>query len=200
MKLIHQVQEDEVIAEFLLAEINSVRFKDGILHALGDRDLNVILEPNLNDPGDNQIRREILSQTRGFGLNTDLFENFPVKVIWYKAIFQKKDLNEVMYINYSYWNELSSDTRLPMQAASNIRNHKEVFGVSNKGFLAINSAFKQGKVFPKLIVVAMNESSRVVVLEGHARLTAYFIDTDYIPEELEVLIGFSEAFRAWDLY
>lgn len=112
----------------------------------------------------------------------------------------RQDLNEVMYINYSYWNELSSNTRLPLQASKNIMNQIEVFGISNQGFLDINLALKNGKVFPKLIFVSMNENSRVVVLEGHARLTAFYLDKDYIPDELEVFIGLSDKFSVWDLY
>ncbi|MGC6588437.1 hypothetical protein ACPV3A_26275 [Paenibacillus sp. Dod16] len=200
MKIVSQVQEDEVIAEFLFAEVNSDRFKEGILNALGDHDVNLLIKPNLNDQAENQIRRDILGQTRGFGRNTDLFENFPTEVKWYKAFFEKQDLNEVMYINYSYWNELSSNTRLPLQASKNIMNQIEVFGISNQGFLDINLALKSGKVFPRLIVVSMNENSRVVVLEGHARLTAYYLDNDYIPDDLEVIIGFSDKFSVWDLY
>lgn len=200
MKIVSQVQEDEVIAEFLFAEVNSDRFKEGILNALGDHDLNLLIKPNLNDQAENQIRRDILGETRGFGRNSDLFENFPTEVKWYKAIFEKQDLNEVMYINYSYWNELSSNTRLPLQASKNIMNQIEVFGISNQGFLDINLALKNGKVFPRLIFVSMNENSRVVILEGHARLTAYHLDNDYIPDELEVIIGFSDKFSAWDLY
>lgn len=200
LKIVSQVQEDEVIAEFLFAEVNSDRFKEGILNALGDHDLNLLIKPNLNDQAENQIRRDILGQTRGFGRNTDLFENFPTEVKWYKAFFEKQDLNEVMYINYSYWNELSSNTRLPLQASKNIMSQIEVFGISNQGFLDINLALKNGKVFPRLIFVSMNENSRVIVLEGHARLTAYYLDNDYIPDELEVIIGFSDKFSVWDLY
>jgi len=200
VKIISQVQEDEVIAEFLFAEINSDRFNEEILHALGDHDLNLLIKPNLNDQAENQIRRDILGQTRGFGRNTDLFENFPTEVKWYRALFDRQDLNKVMYINYSYWNELSSNTRLPLQASKNIMNHIEVFGISNEGFLDINLALKNGKVFPRLIFVSMNENSRVVVLEGHARLTAFYLDKDYIPDELEVFIGLSDKFSVWDLY
>lgn len=65
MKIVSQVQEDEVIAEFLFAEVNSDRFKEGILHALGEHDLNLLIKPNLNDQAENQIRRDILGQTRG---------------------------------------------------------------------------------------------------------------------------------------
>jgi hypothetical protein len=200
VKILNQVQEDEVIAEFLLAEINSDRFKEGILNALRDHDLNLLIKPNLNDQTENKIRRDILGQTRGYGRNTDLFENFPKEVKWYKALFKKQDLKEVMYINYSYWNELSSNTRLPLQASKNIMNQIEVYEISNQGFLDINLVLKNGKVFPRLIFVSMNENSRIVVLEGHARLTAYFIESEYIPDELEVLIGYSEKFSEWDLY
>ncbi|WP_010271864.1 hypothetical protein [Paenibacillus senegalensis] len=200
MQIVSQVQEDEVIAEFLLAEINSERFKNGILNALGDHDLNLLLNPNFNDHYENQVRRDILAQTRGYGCNTKLFENFPDDVVWYKAIFIRQDLNEVMYINYSYWNEISSGTRLPIHASKNIKNHIEVFGSSTQGFLDINLALKNGRVFPRLIFVSINENSQVVVLEGHARLTAYYLDSSCIPDELEVFIGFSDKFREWDLY
>ncbi|MGE7823287.1 hypothetical protein [Paenibacillus sp. NPDC093718] len=154
----------------------------------------------MNDQTENQLRRDILGKTRGFGCNTDLFENFPTEVKWYKAGFQKEDLSEVMYINYSYWNELSSRIRLPIHASKNIMNQIEVYGVNNQGFLDISLAIKNGRVFPRLIFVSMNENSRVVVLEGHARLTAYFINSEYIPGEIEVFIGFSEKFNEWDLY
>lgn len=200
MRLISQVQEDLVIAEFLFAEFYSNRFKNGIVEALGDYDSDLITKPNLKNQIDNQLRRDILGQTRGFGRNTDLFENFPTEVKWHKAVFQKQDLSEVMYINYSYWNELSGGTRLPIQASKKINNHIEVFGASNQGFHNISVAIKNGKVFPKLIFVAMNATSRVVVLEGHARLTAYYIDSEFIPDEMEVLIGYSDKFSEWDLY
>lgn len=200
VRLIGQVQEDLVIAEFLFAEFYSDRFRSGIVEALGDYDSDLITKPNLENQNDNQLRRDILGQTRGFGRNTDLFENFPGEVTWYKAVFQKEDLSEVMYINYSYWNELSCGTRLPIHASKNIIENVEVFGLSNQGFHDISAVIKNGKVFPKLIFVAMNATSRVVVLEGHARLTAYYMDRKYIPDELEVFIGYSDKFSEWDLY
>lgn len=105
-----------------------------------------------------------------------------------------------MYINYSYWNELLSNSILPLDAAKNIQNGIEIFGVSNDGFKDIHADIKHGISFPKMIFVSANEKSRIVVLEGHARITAYFLEIEYIPEELEVIIGYSEKFADWDLY
>ncbi|ULL16377.1 hypothetical protein DVH26_19150 [Paenibacillus sp. H1-7] len=200
MKLKHQITEDVMIAEFLKAEIDSQRYGSTIKKALGDVEVSIITNPNLNAEDENKYRKWLLGEVRGYGKNKALFENFPSEVNWRIAVFSQEDLQSVMYIDYSYWNGLSNNTRLPMDAAKNVLNNVEIYGVKNDGFRAINSVIKQGKTFPKMIFVSCNENSRIVALEGHARLTAYFIDKEYIPPELEVIIGFSEDFAAWDLY
>jgi hypothetical protein len=200
VKILSPVSEDAVIAEFLLAEIDSPRFRDGIIAALGSHAESVITNPDVDREDENQIRREILGLTRGYGCNQDLFERFPDDVQWYRVVMSKPELSRVEYIHYSYWNELSNGTRLPSRASKMIRDDTEIFGVSNQGFLDIFNAIRNGKTFPRLLLVSCNEHARVVVLEGHARITAYFIDDDWVPDELEVLIGYSEKFIEWDLY
>lgn len=200
MKILSPVSEDVVIAEFLMAEIDSPRFKDRIMTAIGMHAAIVITNPNLDREDENQIRRDTLGQTRGYGFGRDLFERFPDDVRWYRAVIGKYELSQVMYINYSYWNELSNGTRLPSHASKTIKDNIEVFGVSNQGFLNIFNAIRNGTTFPRLLLVSCNEHARVVVLEGHARLTAYFIDDDWVPDKLEVLIGYSEKFAEWGLY
>lgn len=200
MKILQRISEDEVIAEFLIAEINSKRFGALIKNAMGNEDATIVTNPNINNNQENHYRRSLLGEVRGFGKNEDLFENFPSEVSWNRAIFTKEDLQAVMYIDYSYWNQLSNNTRYPVDAAKNILNDVEIFSVSNDGFREIHSEIKRGKTFPRLIFVSCNEYSRIVVLEGHARLTAYFLDLEYVPEELEVIMGYSEEFVKWDLY
>lgn len=200
MRLLQQTSEDEVVAEFLKAEINSKRFGDKIKNALDSAEPSIISNPDITDATQNQFRKRLLGKVRGYGNNTELFEDFPPEVIWHKAIFSRKDLCSVMYINYSYWNELSGNSRLPMDAAKNIQNGIEVFGVSNDGFKDIHLDIKLGYTFPKMIFITANEKARIVVLEGHARITAYFLETEYIPEEIEVIIGYSEDFLDMDLY
>jgi hypothetical protein len=75
-----------------------------------------------------------------------------------------------------------------------------VYGVKNTGFQVIHHDYLSGKVFPRLIFVAKTRESKVVVLEGHARLTAYFLDEDHVPAQLEVIVGFSEKLDSWGLY
>jgi len=200
LKLIQQISEAEFVAEFLKAEINSPRFRDRIITALDGMDAAIIVKPDLDNKVENHLRKSILGKTRGYGLNKDLFNKFPANVVWYRALINKDELSKVMYIDYSYWNVISSYTRLPTVARHNILKNVRVFGVSNKGFIEISQIIAQGKTLPRLILVARNPKSRIVVLEGHARLTAYFLDPDWIPEPLEVIIGYSDDFQYWDLY
>lgn len=88
-----------------------------------------------------------------------VFENFPSEVIWHNAIFSSEELQSVMYIDYSYWNELSNKSRLPIEAAKNVLNGIKVYNVSNDGFKEIHSEIKKGMTFPKMIFVSCNGNS-----------------------------------------
>ncbi|WP_438433736.1 hypothetical protein [Gorillibacterium sp. sgz500922] len=200
MRLIQPITDDAMVAEFLRAEIGSKRFGPLIRKSLADQDARILTHPDLHAEDENTYRKWLLGEVRGYGRNRDLFENFPSQINWYKALLRKEEVRSVMYIDYSYWNELSNHTRLPIEAARNIRNNVEVFGVKNDGFREVASVIREGKTFPNLILVTCDENSRIVVLEGHARLTGFWMAPEWIPEELEVMIGFSPDFISWDLY
>jgi len=202
VKVLKQITEAEVIFNFLKAEINSKRFGKRIRDALkkDEKSKSVITNSNLENKRENRYRKKLLGNVRGFGKNKELFENFPNDIKWYKVSIEKQELKKVNYIDYSYWNELSNGTRSPVQAAKNVKAGVKIFGVSNEGFFEILSEIKKGKKFPPMIFVAKNKISRIVVLEGHARLTAYFMEQKYIPKTMEVIIGYSNEIIDWDFY
>jgi len=202
IQTLEQISEEEVIANFLKAEIDSKRFGKRIHNILKEdkKSKNIIISPDLNNKQENRYRKELLGKIRGFGRNKDFFENFPKDIKWCKAIIEREKLKKVKYIDYSYWNELSNGTRLPIKAVKNIKSGVEVFGVSNKGFIEILSKIKKGITFLPMIFVAKNKRSQLVVLEGHARLTAYFLEPKYIPKTIKVIIGYSNKINNWDFY
>jgi hypothetical protein len=53
---------------------------------------------------------------------------------------------------------------------------------------------------PPLIVVAEPDCSKLVLLEGHVRLTAYALHPEYLPDELEVYLGTSAEMSSWALF
>ena len=116
---------------------------------------------------------------------------------WGRFGLNPSELEHVRYIEYSYWNELSGGSRLPLDAASRIWNGGTVLGQNTKSFLKTAQALKEGAKFPELILVGSEPNSDLVVLEGHVRLTAYFLAPDLISQELSVIVGLSTEMRGW---
>ncbi len=133
-------------------------------------------------------------------MNKDLFEDFPSDMQWYRYSLTRDELGKIKYIDYSYWNKLSDGTRLPRVAAENVKNGVVVFDQPNENFIEASKAFKAGKEFPTVILVGQDENSDLVILEGHLRMTAYYLAPETIPEELEIVIGFSKNTTDWGLY
>lgn len=52
----------------------------------------------------------------------------------------------------------------------------------------------------ELIVVTTPARSRLVVVEGHVRLSAYALFPELLPDELEILLGTSPEIERWSLF
>jgi hypothetical protein len=182
-----------MVALFLRTELPAARFRDTLQALLKEADLpeRLITAPGLDDPAENQAREQLLTQHRGYGTRTGLFDGFPRDVRWEWMAITPAELAAVRYIDYDYWVELSGGTRLAVDAAPRIRAGVAPFGVSSDWALGMARAVAAGARFPPLILVTTGPSGGLVVLEGHARLTAYMLCPDRLPPELEVLVGSS---------
>lgn len=188
-----------MVAAFLQAEIASERFGKDIL-ALLERDgksSDTLDRPDVDNPEENRYRIQLLGEYRGCKQNRDLFDAFPEDVSWHRCALSPGELSRVKYIDYSYWIELSGGSRLAVDAARNVRSGIEVFGQSNAGFLKAARALENGAGFPELILVGTAPDSELVVLEGHLRLTAYFLAPEHLPRELSAVVGFSPDLKNW---
>ena len=199
MKILEQITEDEFVAEFLKAEINSKRFGKPIIEDLKEHSKEIILNPNLKNEEENKFRKKLLGKVRGWN-NKFIFEKFPNDIQWFKVIIKKQELEKVKYIKHDYWDKISDNTRLPIQAVKKINKGIEIFGESNNLYFDILSEIKKEGVLPRMIFVSKDNNSKIVVLEGHARLTAFFLESEVIPDKLEVIIGYSKNIENWDLY
>ena len=177
-----------MIAVFLKTEITSERFGHHILQQLGrdGRARAIVDQPDIRSEADNAYRRQLLASYRAY-----VVEELPAYTDWYRAALTPDEVAHIRYIDYSYWNELSNHTRLPSVAVETIRAGREVYGVSNEGFLALAAALRNGARLPELILVGATPDGPLTVYEGHVRLTAYLLAREVIPAELEVLAGFA---------
>lgn len=194
MRHLHAITEDEMVAVFLQTEVASSRFASSLLALLerDGQDRQLLDHPDIANAAENTYRRRVLGEHRGYRRNADVFTGFPEDVRWYRALATPADLARVRYINYDYWIELSGGSRLATDAAARIHRGIEVFGVGNGGFWYMADALKAGATFPELILVGPDERSPLVLLEGHVRLTAYFLRPEYIPDAQPVLVGYAK--------
>lgn len=83
---------------------------------------------------ENLLRLKIMKLFRGYP-DDELFENFPKIDEWSFMKLSSQDIDNVYYIDYDYWNELSNGTSKPTETAKVIKSGKEIYEVSNQPFL-----------------------------------------------------------------
>lgn len=189
MNILRASSEAEMIAEFLKAEYRSERFSEQIKEAMSALSLNesIILSADLNNVDENNARKKLLGEFRGYGLNRELFERFPTEITWSLCNFVNGDLKNIRYIDYSYWNELSQGTHSPLTAAQTILNGIEIYEQSNEGFVKAAKFLKDGGKFLRTILLT-SDFEHFVIVEGHLRITAYAL----VPEcfnNVECFVG-----------
>jgi len=193
MRKIKPSSENEMVYEFLKMELPSDRFEGKINSVLNEMQANklVLTNGNLKSESENTLRAEILKRFRGYR-NKEIFENFPSKIDWVWTVFDKEDIDRIIYIEYSYWNELSNYTGSPLEAAKTILAEKTVYDVPNDG--AVNGAqwLKDGNRFPPMIFLTDKSESRYIILEGHGRMTAYGLVPELF-QDVSVLLGYCNA-------
>jgi hypothetical protein len=200
MKLGRTVREAEVVATYLRGELDSSRFGVALatLLAADGRDPSVLARPDLADEADNAYRLDLLERHRGWVSRTGLFGGFPEGVDWFRARFTPGEVLGVLYIDWSWWVALSGGTRRPRDAAERIRRGEEGEG-RGEGYEPLAARLGSDDPPPELIVVT-RDHGRFVLVEGHVRMTAYALFPDYLPAELEVLLGVSPRIDEWCMY
>lgn len=202
MNVVENISEDQMISLFLQGELNSVRFSEELKNEMRELevDTTVIVKPDFLNNQENLLRRKLFGKYRGYGEGEKMFEDFPTDVRWARICLSPKEVLQIRYINYSYWDEISKQTHLPTAAAETIKSGTKIFDISNKNFLKAAEFLKNGGNFPEMVLVARNEHSPLIVLEGHLRLTAYALEPECIPETLTAIVGYSENLEQWGDY
>jgi len=197
MRILQPVDEDEVIAAFLRAELDSERYGPK-LRGLLDRDgrgESVLRRPDLASADDNAYRRALLDEHRAFERREGLFQGFPRHVDWHRAVFTREELLEIRYINWDWWLRISEGSRRPADAAARIRAG-EIPGATahDEEPIAVGLGAPGA---PELIAATTSALAPVVLVEGHGRLTAAALFPELVPDELELLLGISAEMAAW---
>ena len=187
-----------MIAVFLRAELDSGRYGEKLraLLARDRRGLDVLRRPDFANVGENRYRRRLLDDHRAYERREGLFFGFPAEVDWSRALLDRDEVLDILYINWDWWLRISGGTRRPRDAARRIRAG-EVDGVTAEEDQPVAAALRRERPPPPLIAVTTPAHFPLVLVEGHVRLTAYALFPDYLPAELEILVGISDAIAGW---
>ena len=179
MRILSPVTEDEVLACFVHAELDSPRY---------GKTVRKLIER----VGDNP--RVILSSYRAWP-DQGLFYGFPKRVEWARAALTPDEVLDIRYINWDWWLTVSGGSRSPREAARLTRASSGEATVEEEDELVARGAGTN----PELIAVRA-PGSYLVVLEGHVRLTSYALFPEYLPGELEIYLGESPQMPEWCQY
>jgi hypothetical protein len=192
MKLLRRVPEEAMVSAFLKAEFFSARFGDDLRTAMtsfGVADA-VVTHPDISNDRENQLRSAVLGAYRGYRQNREMFEGVPENLTWYEAELTRCDIANLRYVDYSYWNELTDQTRLVKDAVANIRQGKIVFDVPNDRFLSMAEDIRRGiHIFEPIILWGQDIGSSLEILEGHLRATAFGLADEKAPTDIRALVG-----------
>jgi hypothetical protein len=197
MRLLEPVGEDEVVAAFLRAEIDSDRYGEKLrrLLARDRRQPRVLRHPDLENECENRYRRQLLDEHRAYERREEMFGGFPWQVDWFRAALEVEEVLDILYINWDWWLTLSGGSCSPRDAARRIREGAGP-GVIAAEHESAARAVRAGTA-PELIAVTTPTHAPLVVVEGHVRLTAYALYTQYLPPETEILLGVSHEITRW---
>jgi hypothetical protein len=182
------VSEDTVIAAFLLGEAGG-RFRDVLLEIAARHGLSEKMIRGAE--GDPAAKRRLLAEHRGWP-DRDLCEGMPRDIVWRRATLDHAELrSRVFYIQY-YWEEFSGGTRSPAVVAERLASaaDRSIYG-------EIVAAMAAGVRPAPPILVSRPELDRLVILEGHARVTAYLLAPRLAPLPLDAFVGTSAAIHEW---
>ena len=198
MRLLGPASEEEMIAVFLRGELDSGRYgkKLRTLLARDRRTEDLLRRPDLGDVEANAYRRRLLEEHRAYERRDGLFGGFPQQVEWFRAALERDEVLDILYIDWDWWLELSGGTRRPRDAARRIVEAEGADATAAE-HEPLAAALQTTPPPPELIAVTTPARTPLVLVEGHARLTAYALFPDYLPAKLEILLGVSDEMPRW---
>lgn len=192
-------RECDMVIAFLQAEILSSRYAQSILGNLEFNKLSretLIDRPDLDNEGDNAIRRALLQIYRGYGSNAYLFIGFPQDVGWRFVDLEPHDHGKLSFAREASWIKLSEGTRSVERLARRIARLQERGDTADR-VRAIQQDLMDGKVMAPLITVEA-EDGRLILVEGHSRATAY-VGLNW-QRNITILVGSSAMMFKWQYY
>lgn len=133
----------------------------------------------------------------------EIFEGFPATVQWYHGVLEPDELERIRFIEYSYWNALSGGTRRPGDVLSTLQRGRLPRWMSKLGTswcFEFAAELETTETIDGLIVMASPDLDEIVLLEGHAPLTAIFVGGLQRRLTVSAYLGVTAELESWSGY
>jgi len=182
-KLIRRVSEDEVVAEFLKSEVNAPEFRQ---HQATLR--MVLTNPDLDDAGDNAIRRALL-----FIRHRSLWEEIPTGTNWYELDIDGADLGQIRAFPRAQWRKLARGRFSIDHIVDRMRTRQHNIDAQflDKVNRIRDQFLKEDPGFGAVILIGLNDSEPLTILDGNHRVVAALLSSPGSLKSIRFLCGLS---------
>ena len=194
--------EDQVILAWLQAEIESPEFQAYVIgNPPNPANLSLALKaarnPDLKDPTQNDLRRQIITSAYGFGTGAGSFQGLAADIRWRRVRLDADEVGEMLYARQgAAWPILAPATRKVAEGATNV-GHVFTGDSTNMVVLSLASGIcHSDKKVPEIIALRRPDG-HLVILEGHARATAIVLEAHRFPDGVEVYVGAGPSVADW---
>ena len=183
LRLIKQVTENEVIAEFLKSDFHYPAFRE---YHETLRDL--VTKPNLNDATENAKRRALL-----FIRHLSLWKEIPVGTEWYEAELTLEDLTRIRAFPRAQWRKPAHGDFSMTKIIECVRSFDNALDDQSLAKITDISEriTKEATSFGSLILIGLNEYEPLTVLDGNHRLVAAMLASPEGLKKLRFMCGLS---------
>jgi hypothetical protein len=196
-ELVRPSSEEEMILEFVKAELESPIYRDRCRIPTGYTRAELVDHPDLKNAEHNAARLSMLFY-RGYATRSSLFSGFPRKVAWTLWRCTLAEVGAFKYAKVPPWSTLVDHDRLVSEGAleiENVRDRALSLKVPVAAILDVRRKFESGTAFARLITAVVDGSH--VIVEGHARATAFI--GSRVDRPVEVIVGHADNFKDWPL-
>ncbi|HKW70350.1 MAG TPA: hypothetical protein VJP81_07175 [Candidatus Dormibacteraeota bacterium] len=197
-----KVTEDQVILAWLQAEIESADFQAYVIgNPPNPANLSAALKaarsPDLRDPEQNELRRQLITNVYGFGSGAGSFEGLANDITWRRFRLTTGDVAEMLYARRDgAWRLLSPVTRKVAEGVTNV-GHIFTGDSTNMVVLSLASGLcHSDKKVPEIIALRRPDGA-LVILEGHARATAIVLEAHRFQHGVEAYVGEGPSVANW---
>lgn len=184
MKRLRRVTEPEVISEFLKSEFYQAEF-----HEDREKFERLVLEPDTTSDAENAVRRALLFRRRGH-----MWRELPADTQWWEIELDAIDLARVRVFPRAQWRRVADGSFYIHDIVRRIRSGE--FRGKDKSFIAkvhaINEWLRQRPDASTVVLIGVDETQPLTILEGNHRLTAALLTSpDLARTRFRIVCGLS---------